>query len=273
MGVSIGQGFQSMLGVGNSLTRANNAISKENASSANSLRLYQNAATASEDNLARFTQSVNNQKVLDAGGKTLNANTVNFLRGNDTQQTQTFAGQIDNAQQEGHQRAIQAASGVGGNVTDMVNSATALRASIAKATADQYARGQQQNYSQEQANVMSHMVGSLDNSVILDSLDYNKSVATQSPELKWFARTLQGFFPANSDALSNVGKSISDYSVDAYKKWRSGYTSGGSAASNSPDNVDAGGGWNPGSGGGATFNYAPSQGVSFDYNYDEGEHL
>ena len=275
MGVSIGQGFQSALGVGNNLAKANNAISKENAASSNSLRLYSNAATAAEDNLARFTQSVNNQRTMDAAGKTLNANTTNFLRGNDVQQSNTFAGQIDAAQQAGHSRAQQAASGVGGNVTDMVNSATALRTSIAKATADQYAKSQQQDFSQEQANVMSRMTGSLDNSIILDHLDYNKSVATVTPTLKWFASTLQGFFPANTDALGNAGKAIADYAGTTYNSWRSGQNAAlDQKTGNATYNPNA----SPSSStGAATYNYDPmdtsmqNKNFSFDFgsdNYD-----
>lgn len=271
MGVSIGQGFQSMLGAGNSLARANNRISQANASSANSLRLYSNAAEAAENNLARFTQSVNNQRTMDAAGKTLNANTTNFLRGNDQQQLNTFAGQIDAAQQAGHQRAQQAAFGVGGNVTDTVNSATALRTSIAKATADQSARSEQQDYSQEQANVMSRMTGSLDNSILLDHLDFNKSVATVTPTLKWFASTLQGFFPANTDALGNAGKALGDYTTSAYKSWQTSRTtaldkSSGDATYNPNASPSS-------STGAATYTYDPSdtsmQDKSFSFNYDD----
>ena len=42
---------------------------------------------------------------------------------------------------------------------------------------------------------------------------------------------------------SNVANQLSSYSKNS--SWGSGYTTGGSSASNSPDNIDAGGGWNP----------------------------
>lgn len=274
MGVSIGQGFQSMLGVGNNLARNNNLISETNAKTTNSLRLYSNAATAAEDNLARFTQSVNNQRMMDAGGKTLNANTVNFLRGSDRAQVGNFASQIDDAQSMGHARAMQAASGVGGNVTDTVNTATALRASIAKSTADQAIKSNAQNYSAEQANVMSRMVGSIDSSIILDNLDYNKSVAQKSPQLKVFAAALQGFFPANTDALGNAGKAVSDWSTSAYNKWQAGRNSAlDTKTGNATYNPNASPSSNTGA---ATYQYDPNgtdmvdKSYSFSFNYSGG---
>lgn len=222
-GFSFGGGFGALLGHGatNALTRANNRLSEINARTSNATRQASNAAAAAEGNLARYVQSVNNNRALEAGGSAQEALLVNYLRGRDRQTAGNFSDDIRSAEQAGHSAAAAALAGVDGNVVDMVNGSTALRDSIVRQSVEERQSAQAYDVSRRAGNIASQMVAGLDNSIILDRLDYNVDYAKETPELSVFAQTLNGFFPGatwysngaapNKDSQSSTATTQSEY--------------------------------------------------------------
>lgn len=158
---------------------ANNRLSKVNADARNRVRQASNANEAAQNSLARWIQSVNNNRRLDAGGDALEQNIVNYRRSEDAALTQSFAKGISEAEQEGAMAAAAAVSGVDGNVVDMVNSSVALRDSIVGQQMSDFRDMRAYDTAARAGSIMSQVVGGMDNSLILDTLDYNIDVAQE----------------------------------------------------------------------------------------------
>ena len=109
---------------------ANNMLSALNAKTGNATRLTSNKAEKAKGDLARWTQSVNNNRRLASGANNLEAVNINYQRQMDNLGAQDFSRSISDAEQSGAQAAARGSSGIVGNVTDMVAGATALRAAI-----------------------------------------------------------------------------------------------------------------------------------------------
>lgn len=171
---------------------ANNRIGALNAEVSNKLRQAGNLATAAQGSLARWVQSVNNQKVLDSGGDGLEANSVNYRRMSDASLTTSFRQGISDAEQMGAMAAAAAMNGVEGNVVDMVNGSVALRDSIVRQRFEDIGEMQANDAAQRAGRIMSQMIGGLDNSLIVDSLDYNVDVAQQQAQIGLFSYALRG---------------------------------------------------------------------------------
>jgi hypothetical protein len=202
MGFNVGGGFAAIIrkGAVDTATRANNKINALNASTGNSIRQGTNAAAAAQGNLARFTQSVNNNKILTAGGNAQAALTVNALRGSDAHMAQDFSGSIAQAEQAGHMAASAASAGVDGNVVDMVDTSTALRNSIIGQQVKTSEGEQAYDVGQKRGQVASQMISSMDSSIILDHLNYNIDTAKTQGLTNTFSAALQGFFPNGTDS-------------------------------------------------------------------------
>lgn len=192
---------------GNEATRAqadaNNRISAVNAESSNKVRVAGNAATAAKNTLDRWIQSVNNNKALDEGGRALEANTVNARRQGDAGMQQDFASSIRSAEQEGHAAAAAAASGIDGSVVDMVNGSTALRDSIVRQSISDARDMQAYDTARRAGIVMSQTINGMDNSIILDNLDYNQNYAQITPKISAWAAATRGAAPYAADALGS----------------------------------------------------------------------
>lgn len=180
------------------VVEANNMLSRANAEAGNKVRQASNELTAAKNSLARWTQSVNNQRLLKQGGEALEASVVNYRRGEDELVRQSFSQSIAEAEQAGMAAASAAAAGVAGSVVDTVNMTTALRDSIVRQEfAD--ARNMAAYDTQRRAGtIMSQVVGGLDNSLILDSLDFNIDVAQRQAK--------PSYFPAVLDFAVNAAK-------------------------------------------------------------------
>lgn len=246
MGFSIGGGIGGMVGTAatNAQIAANNRLSKINAETGNKTRVAQNTARMAEGTLARFVQSVNNNRALDAGANAQESLVVNHMRRGDANLSRGFSASIRDAEQAGHSAAAAAVAGVDGNVVDMVNGSTALRDSIVRQSVDEHQSMENYDASRRAGAIMSQMVSGLDSSVILDTLDYNQDVEQYRPETSAFANLIRGAFPAALDAQLGSGG------------WNGGKTAGS-------DNA-------------ATFKLdterrsanAQSAGVNYDENYD-----
>lgn len=185
LGMSLLQGQLS-----NAQAEANNRISKVNAETGNKTREYRNSATAATNNLARWTQSLNNKRILEAGGRQLEANTQNFLRQSDAGAYDDINRSLGDAETLGSQAAQGGAVGAIGGVADMVDTSTRIRSGIV----DQLAKDQKSFASHDNAvragMIFSQTVQSLDSSLILDSFDFGKDYAVEQPTQSAFATAL-----------------------------------------------------------------------------------
>ena len=108
---------------------------------------------------------------------------VNTLRGKDQTTGGGFVSSIRNAEQAGAQAAASAASGVTGNVVDMVAGATALRRRIGEESAARTAGVLDSDFARRTAELSSQLVSGLDTSTTMAGLDYNRTILQQQREV------------------------------------------------------------------------------------------
>lgn len=175
-------GLKAIMGISAGVTaranvQAGNIVNSANAYAANTVRAANNELTSKRSSLARFTQSVNNQRVLDNAGDQLAAAQTNYRRARDSEAQDDFETQLRFAEQAGAQSAASALAGVVGGVADIVNSTTALRKSrLQQRQADALAAGDF-DAGQRFSQIQQAGWDSLDSSEITDALDYSKNVA------------------------------------------------------------------------------------------------
>lgn len=186
------------VGADRAVAQANNRISEANAAAGNKVRVAKNAYEAARLNVARYMQSVNNNRVLDDGGHSLEATMVNFRRHADNEMMGDFSSQVRSAEQAGHAAASQAYAGVDGNVVDMVNGSTALRDSIVRQHTKDIMGMEAYDTTRRAGSIMSQMVGGLDNSLLLDTFDNNVDYA-------------------HKQAIPSYGPAVIDFVVRAVK--------------------------------------------------------
>ena len=189
----VGAGLMGYLGnqVGKAQAQIDTRLSAVNAAATNQMNRSRNTETIARNSLSRFVQSVNNNRMLDDGGDAFTANLVNGVRALDSATNQSFLNDVRNIEEFGAAVASQASVGAGGQVVDMINSTTALRASISKELAQQEVDASRYDTVARSKSIMSQMVGGIDGSLIIDQLDYSKAYA-------------QGFTaPTNGQAIFN----------------------------------------------------------------------
>lgn len=194
---------------------ANTRISAANAKAGNQVRGAQNAFEAAKGNLARYAQSVSNNRRLESGGDAIEANVVNYRRARDNLATQSFATSIRQAEQAGQSAAAQANSGIDGSVVDQVNGATAIRDSIVNEAISRQGATMDYDAAHRAAGIEIQTVQGMDGSLILDQLDYNQDYAQVSPKISAFAAAVRGAFPYKDDMIGKSGDSTqkTDYAT------------------------------------------------------------
>jgi hypothetical protein len=160
---------------------ANNRLSAAFTDASNKVRGGQNAFAAARGALQRYVQSVNNNRTLDAGGTAMEANLVNARRQDDAVKESDFETQLRDAERTGAQAAAAAFAGMGGSdAADMVSLSTRLTQQRASAQATQYGDYRAFDTARRQGAIAHQMVGSLDNSLIFDQIDYTVNTATRN---------------------------------------------------------------------------------------------
>lgn len=200
--------------------KANNRISQANAETRNKTRVFSNAAEMAKGRLARFEQGLMNNRLLDTAGNNHAAVTQNFIRGQDAQTLQGLSRAIGEAERQGAMAAAAGAVGQSGGVVDMVNTSTRLRDAIVERQVQDNQTLQSYDNAKQRGQVMSQAIRSMDSSLIVDALDWNKDYATLTPVVSNWANAIQGagaFFGATqiADMLRNnttqsTGKTESD---------------------------------------------------------------
>lgn len=196
--------------------RIANKVSAANADSANKLRTSANVLAAAQGAAARWEQSINNQRIMRAGGQALEAATVNTLRQRDAATIGSFAENIRAAEAAGAAAASQAAAGVGGDVVDMVNVSTALRDSIVEQRTASLRGSAAWDAGRYMGGVLQQMTSSLDSSLLLEGLDYNKTVAQErSTTPRYTPSYLQSALTgAIRGAVGSMQAGVADFSLD-----------------------------------------------------------
>lgn len=158
---------------------ASNTVNEANAYASNLIRAANNKLGGARGSLARYNQSVNNNRTLENAGLQAEAAAVNYRRARDSEIQDDFETQLRFAEQAGAQAAATALSGLTGGVADVVNSTTALR----KARLSQRALVARQqgdfDAQQRQSQILQAGWDSLDSSEIIDGIDYSVDVATK----------------------------------------------------------------------------------------------
>lgn len=158
---------------------ATNKVNDANAFASNLVRAANNKLGAARGSLARYTQSVNNQRTLENTGKAAEANAVNYRRARDSIVNDDFESQIAFAEQAGAQAAASAFSGLTGGVADIVAGTTALRKARTEARRKDAMSQSDFDAGRAQAEILQSGWDSVDYSDIVDSLDFSKDVAVQ----------------------------------------------------------------------------------------------
>lgn len=172
--------------------KANNRISQVNADTRNKTRVFSNAAEMAKGRLARFEQGLMNNRLLDTAGNNQAAVTQNFIRGQDAQTQQGLSRAIGEAEQQGAMAAAAGAVGQIGGVVDMVNTSTRLRDAIVERQVQDNQTLQSYDNAKQRGKVMSQALRSMDSSIIVDTLDWNKDYATITPVVSNWANAIQG---------------------------------------------------------------------------------
>lgn len=211
--------------VGKAQAAANTRISTAQAENDREIRSAGNVFSAARGALSRYTQSLQNNQTLAAGGEMLEANLVNARRREDSMAVARFDEQIRNAEQIGAQSAAAAFAGVGGEVADMISVSTRLMQQRAEREALTFAGYRTYDDARRAGAIAAQTVRSLDNSLILDSLDYTVTPAMQfaSPSV-WGSTIAAGLSSAvQSGLFRNIGGEKQTFrpKVDTtYDSWR-----------------------------------------------------
>lgn len=158
-------------------TAANNRISAANERAGNKIRQAENAFSAARTSLAAYTQSVNNNRLLDSGASAYEAEAVNARRQDDAMLNSSLDEQISMAEQAGAASAVAALNGVAGTVVNDVQMSIGIRQSRATRDADMVRGMASWDHTRRASSIAQQMFQSLDQSLILPSLDYNTNVA------------------------------------------------------------------------------------------------
>ena len=159
--------------------RASNTVNEANAYASNIMRAANNRLGAARGSLARYTQSVNNQRVLENAGSSMEAASINYRRARDSATQDDFEQQIAFAEQAGAQTAAAALSGLTGGVADIVSGTTALRQARLQHRVDAAEAQGDWDASQQAKHIMQSGWDSLDASEINDTIDYGQDVAVK----------------------------------------------------------------------------------------------
>lgn len=181
----------------------NTRLSALNAETGNRTRQARNVAQAAQSGLQRFVQSLNNQRALKAGGDAQGANEINYRRYKDSLGSQNLSRQVGDSEQAGAAAAAQAAAGIEGSVVDMVNTSTALRSALVNDQLIKQGDMIDYDHARRAGNIAAETIGGLDNSLILDNLDYNVDFAQVAPRISSFAAAVRGAFPYAGDTIKS----------------------------------------------------------------------
>lgn len=187
--------------------KAQTTINEANAYASNLVRASNNKVAAARSSLARYTQSVNNNRVLENTGKAFTTNNVNYRRQRDAATSASLEDQIAQAEQAGRQAASSAFSGLSGGVADVVRHTTALRSARIQQRKEQAMAQADADQSQRTGALLQAGWDNLDSTDIVTNIDYGRDVA-QRVEYSGglFSEIVQGVMESDTKSMANVAQ-------------------------------------------------------------------
>lgn len=187
--------------------KAQTTINEANAYASNLVRASNNKVAAARSSLARYTQSVNNNRVLENTGKAFTTNNVNYRRQRDAAESASLEDQIAQAEQAGRQAASSAFSGLVGGVSDVVRQTTALRASRINQRKEQALAQMDSDQAQRAGAILQAGWDNLDQTDIVTNIDYGNDVAVTSNYTGGlFSEVLQGVMGSDTKSVANTAQ-------------------------------------------------------------------
>lgn len=135
-----------------------------------------NEKEAATTSLARFNQSLANQRKLQAGGANYNAATINLAAKADANTTGNFQQKIADAEALGTAVVSAAAAGVGGSSVDTYQRTMQLRQSINEESRKRAQDAAQVNGAESRAAIIADTVAQLDNTQYAANIDYTQLI-------------------------------------------------------------------------------------------------
>lgn len=161
------------------ITAARNSVYAAQAKAENLVRDASNAFSFARSNVARQQQALANTRITENLGRNLEEQVRNYSRQKDMTARASFEDQIREAETAGEQAALAAFSGVGGDAVDVVSGTTALRAARAEEEVRRYSELADADYRYARTSMVNSAISGMDNTTIMDDIDYGISVARQ----------------------------------------------------------------------------------------------
>lgn len=135
-----------------------------------------NLRSASEANLARFSQSLANSRQMKAAGEQMNAQTQNVAHMLDQATTGSAFQRLEAASAIGEATAMAAAAGVGGSSVDTYKATMQLREAVNQEAMSQEIKANSINMSAQKGAILEDAVASQNNNSIQTAMDYTEYV-------------------------------------------------------------------------------------------------
>jgi len=191
-------------------------LNQANAYASNLIRSSNNTVAAARSSLARYTQSVNNNRTLDNVGKAFTTNNVNYRRQRDAASNASLEDQIALAEQAGRQAAASAFSGLTGGVSDIIRNTTALRASRIQQRKEQATAQMDSDQAARTGALLQAGWDNLDQTDIVTNIDYGNDVVADTRYTGGlFSEIVGGVLGTDQKTLANV----SQWGQKKYTDW------------------------------------------------------
>lgn len=161
------------------ITDARNSVFRAQAAAENRVRDARNAFSLARSTAARQQQATNNSRLLTNLGAGLEEQARNFARAKDLSLRGSFEDNIREAETAGEQAAMAAFGGVQGDAVDVISGTTALRQARAYEEAKRYGQQADFDYRYSRMAMVNAAISGMDNTTILDDVDYGISIARQ----------------------------------------------------------------------------------------------
>lgn len=153
------------------IDKAQYKVQKAEVERKRALQAATNKASAQNSDLRRKMQAIQNEAILKAAGKQVNAITANMVDASDTASRSTFLSRLSDMQAMGAAVAEAAAAGVGGSTVEGHNRTTRLQRAIREEQADRLLEQGMIRTADQRAAVMENAVNSMDRTLHMADLD------------------------------------------------------------------------------------------------------
>lgn len=186
-----------------------------------------NLQSASEANLARWSQSLSNQKLMERAGVNYGRISENIARAQDAKTLSNVGRQLAQAEALGAATAAFAAAGVGGSSTESYNRTIQTSQAIQNEAQDRNYRSSIYLANEQRGTIISDAVDSQSRDVISANFDYTNYGPTKGPSLLGNVATLAVAAAASAAGAPEIGNMILNARTAGLKQ---GYGDGNGAS-------------------------------------------